>query len=210
MRPPFSDVLCLRSMSDNGRTSSRATSRDGSREDAQGPAGTRRIVLVVLALALGFFLLPRATQSCGRGTGEIAPDFTANIVANRPQDLPDAPLSLSSLRGKVVVLDFWATWCGPCQAEMPVVNGIAERFRDQGVVVLGINTSDMRGVAEAFVKGRGIGFPIVYDEDNAIAHKFQVANIPTLIVVGKDGKIAAVRLGVTSGSDLERLVKREL
>ncbi len=93
---------------------------------------------------------------------------------------------------------------------MPIVNGIAQRFKDRGLVVVGVNTSDERGLAERFVARRGVSFPIVYDEGNSVAHSFRVDNLPTLVVVSKTGKIVAIRHGITSDSDLERLVRQVL
>ena len=111
---------------------------------AQERAHTLRMTLVVVALAAGFAFVPRATQSCGKATGtEEAPDVTASVVAN-PLDPTQSTITMSALRGHPVVLDFWATWCGPCQAEAPIVNGLAQRFKDKGLVVIGVNTSDGR------------------------------------------------------------------
>ena len=173
-------------------------------------AHTLRMTLVIVALAAGFAFVPRATQSCGKATGtEEAPDFTASVVANAP-DPTQKTMTMSALRGHPVVLDFWATWCGPCQAEAPIVNGLAQRFKDKGLVVIGVNTSDAEGLAARYAVKKGLSFPIVYDEGNAIANKYRVDNLPTLIVISKEGKIVAVRHGVTSDSDLERLVRQVL
>jgi cytochrome c biogenesis protein CcmG/thiol:disulfide interchange protein DsbE len=177
---------------------------------AEGRAHTLRMTLVVMALAAGFAFVPRATQSCGKTTGtEEAPDFTASVVANSP-DPTQKTITMSALRGHPVVLDFWATWCGPCQAEAPIVNGLAQRFKDKGLVVIGVNTSDADGLAARYAAKKGLSFPMVYDEGNAIANKYRVDNLPTLIVVSKEGKIVAVRHGVTSDADLERLVRQVL
>ena len=184
-------------------------------ETSSGPppadtAHTARMTLVVVALAAGFAFVPRLTQSCGKTGGtEEAPDFTASVVANA-LDTEQKTLTMSSLRGHPVVLDFWATWCGPCQAEAPIVNGIAQRFKDQGLVVIGVNTSDAEGLAAKFAKVKGLTFPIVYDDGNTIANKYRVDNLPTLIVVSKEGKMVAVRHGVTSDAELEKLVRKVL
>lgn len=181
-----------------------AASADGSRAQAF------RTLPVIVALAAGFALLPRFTQSCGTASGnQEAPDFTASVVANAP-DPTEHSLTMSKLRGHPVILDFWATWCGPCQAQSPIVNGISQRFKDKGLVVVGVNTSDADGLAAKFAKKKSLLFPMVYDDGNSIARKYGVDNLPTLVVVSKEGKIVAVRHGVTSDSDLERLVRKVL
>jgi cytochrome c biogenesis protein CcmG, thiol:disulfide interchange protein DsbE len=192
-------------------SSSDPGSGSGARSSASADrAHSARMMLVIIGLAAGFALIPRATQSCGKASGtEEAPDFTATVVANAP-DPAETSLTMSKLRGHPVILDFWATWCGPCQAQSPIVNGIAQRFKDKGLVVVGVNTSDAEGLAERFAAKKGLLFPMVYDAGNAIANKYRVDNLPTLIVVSKEGKIVAVRHGVTGDSDLERLVRQVL
>lgn len=184
--------------------------------EGQSPAeprnGRARAVLAVLALAVGFALIPRATRGCeGAALDQDAPDFSARLVANADK-LDGAPkaLELSSLRGRPVVLDFWATWCGPCQVESPIVSAIAERYKDRGLAVVGVNTSDEDGLAEAFVRKKGLVFPVVYDEGSAIAKQYGVSSLPTLIVVSKTGKVVAIRRGITSDSALDELVRRHL
>lgn len=164
---------------------------------------------MVVALAAGFALIPRATRSCEAGNNEDAPDFTASIVANGESPEQKA-LTLSTLRGKPVVLDFWATWCGPCQASAPIVNAVSQRYRDKGLVVVGVNVDDETFPVERFVRKKGLTFPIVWDEGKTISRDYGASTLPTLIVVSKEGKIVAVRHGVTSESDLDGLVRRVL
>jgi len=189
-----------------------ATSSSAAPDKSPGAdrAHVARLMLVVAALTAGFAAVPRVTQGFGKTSGnEDAPDFTAAVVANAP-DPAESSLTLSKLRGHPVILDFWATWCGPCQAQSPIVNGISQRFKGKGLVVLGVNTSDAEGLAARFAAKKGLLFPMLYDEGNSIANKYHVENLPTLIVVSKEGKIVAVRHGVTSDSDLERLVRQVL
>jgi cytochrome c biogenesis protein CcmG/thiol:disulfide interchange protein DsbE len=178
--------------------------------DRADRAHIARMALVVIGLAAGFAFVPRATAGCGKASGtEEAPDFTATIVAN-PIEPGQTTLDMGKLRGHPVVLDFWATWCGPCQAEAPIVNALSQRFKDKGLVVIGVNTSDAEGLAARYAAKKNLSFPIVYDADNTIANKYRVDNLPTLIVISKDGKMVAVRHGVTSDADLERLVRQVL
>jgi thiol-disulfide isomerase/thioredoxin len=165
------------------------------------------IVFILLAMLFAFATLPRLfTPPQAAMVGKDAPDFTLEAVANVPSA---SALSLVDLRGKAVVLDFWATWCGPCQAEAPILNKVAQRFKDRGLVVVGVNTSDQPGRARPWAMGHGITFPIVYDADE-VAPKYGVENLPTLVLVSKTGKILAVRTGVTSDAELERLVTTAL
>ena len=170
-----------------------------------------RMMMIVLALAAGFAIVPRVTAGCSKGTDEDGPDFTAAVIANAA-DPSQTAITLSSLRGHPVLIDFWATWCGPCQAELPIVNGIARRFKNDGLVVLGVNTSDEHGkeLAPALVARKGITFPILLDPDNAIAHSYRADGLPTLVVLSKEGKVVAVRSGVTGEAELERLLRKVL
>lgn len=179
--------------------------------------GGLRAWVAVVALATAFALVPRLTRGCERDAiDQEAPTFAARIVANASSVDPSAAaeakpkLELASLRGRPVVLDFWATWCGPCQAESPIVNAISQRYKDRGLAVIGVNTSDEDGLAAHFARKKGLTFPIVYDDENAIARKYNVSSLPTLVVISKAGKIVAVRHGVTSDSELDELVRRQL
>jgi cytochrome c biogenesis protein CcmG/thiol:disulfide interchange protein DsbE len=165
------------------------------------------LALLVLSLLFGFAILPRLFSAPeGALVGKPAPDFTARVVAN--SDKPS--LSLHDVVGSAVVLDFWATWCGPCQAEAPIVNKVAQRFADRGLVVVGVDTSDPTGHPGPWARSHGLSYPIVADETNEVAEHYGVTNLPTLIVVSRTGKVLAVREGMTGDAELEELVKQAL
>jgi len=135
--------------------------------------------------------------------GAVAPDFTT-------ADLAGKPVKLSDYRGKVVVLDFWATWCGPCINSMPHTQEVAAKYKDQGVVVLGSCTSDTRDKFESWVKANQAKYPdFIFSHDpaergadRASAKLYGVGGIPQQFIIGRDGKIAATVTGYLAGEVL--------
>ena len=135
--------------------------------------------------------------------GELAPDFT--VVG------PDGKqMKLSDFRGKTVLVDIWATWCGPCIASMPHTQEVAAHYKDQGVVVLASCTSDTRAKFDAWVKRNQAQFPdILFSHDpeergpNRASHKlYGVSGIPQQFIIDREGKIAALVTGYMKGEAL--------
>jgi peroxiredoxin len=135
--------------------------------------------------------------------GAMAPDFTT-------QTLDGKDLKLSDYRGKVVILDFWATWCGPCLAAMPHTQEVAKHYKDQGVVVLGSCTSDTRAKFEGWVKTNQATYPdIIWSHDKAergadrVSRKlYGVSGIPTQFIIDREGRIADIVVGYMKGEVL--------
>ncbi len=167
------------------------------------------IAALAIALVAGFASLPRLFPAAGSAlNGKAAPDVALSIVANAPAS--GSNLSLSGLRGHPVLLDFWATWCGPCQMEVPIVDRIAQRYGSQGLTVVGVNTSDEAGNAAPYAKRHHLSFPIAYDEGQHAAAAYGVETLPTLVLISKTGEVVAVHRGIASDSELDDLVKRAL
>ncbi len=124
--------------------------------------------------------------------GEMAADFTF-------ADLEGKSVTLSKLRGKVVILDFWATWCGPCRKTMPLLQQYYSETRPPEVEVFGVNVWERNpGGVKPFIESNGFKFPILLG-DNAVAEKYGVRGIPTLVVIDKDGKVAYRHVGYNPG-----------
>ncbi len=167
--------------------------------------------VVVGAVLAAFIGLPRMCSTPSRLEGKPAPVFSLQLTANpHPLDPTSSQLALDQLRGHAVILDFWATWCGPCKTEAPILDGVARKYKDKGVVVIGVNTDDPPGAGSTWARSHALSYPIVYDGDNRVARMYDVRNLPTLVVVSKSGNVVAVRVGVTDESELEKLLEKAM
>jgi peroxiredoxin len=122
--------------------------------------------------------------------GFLAPDFTL-------QTLDGQTITLSDLRGQVVLVNLWASWCPPCRAEMPAIERTYQDFRAQGFTVLAVNSTvqDKLADAQAFVTQNGLTFPIPLDESGDVTRQYRVSSLPTSFFIGRDGLIREVVIG---------------
>jgi len=128
--------------------------------------------------------------------GRPAPDF-------RFKDADGQNTQLSALKGRVVLIDFWTTWCGPCRAEIPAIERLAKHFEKKGVVVLGIDAEEDEGVVRRFVAANKIAYPIVLTKDDpSVARGYAVRALPTAVVIDKDGIVAVYRVGETPTTEV--------
>jgi peroxiredoxin len=146
---------------------------------------------------------PIGSPAAGLGSavrvGSPAPDFTLLSLAG-------PPVSLHEQQGKVVLVNFWTTWCPPCREEMPALQRAHERLADQGLVVLGVNWTQEDNLAdvEAFVQEFGLTFPILLDSDGLVNKDlYQVLGLPTSVLIGRDGTVRAIRIGILDLLELE-------
>jgi len=134
--------------------------------------------------------------------GEEYPDLTGEEAADFSlADVEGVPLQLSALRGKVVLLDFWASWCGPCRVELPTVVALQEELADKGLVVLGINKEPAE-VAQKFLAENGFPLRSLVDAEGTVNRAYQVVAIPTVVIINREGVIAAHFVGVQSAETL--------
>lgn len=155
------------------------------------------LLLVVLVLGGGVIVAARDFSaqsgifaSPAPQIGFAAPDFTLDSLAG-------SMLKLSDLRGKVVMVNLWASWCGPCRAEMPAIDAVYQQYRDQGLEVVAINTTfqDSEDEARAFVKELGVTFPIAFDRDGATSKRYALQAMPTTFFVKRNGAIGDMLFG---------------
>lgn len=135
--------------------------------------------------------VPAAATTGGRvpspREGFPAPDFTLATLDGRE-------MSLSTLRGQVVVINLWTSWCPPCREEMPAIEQVYRQYRDEGLEVLAVNSTfqDDEGAAAAFVRELGLTFPILLDRDGAVSRRYRLQALPTTFFVDRRGVIRHV------------------
>jgi len=128
-----------------------------------------------------------------------APGFTL-------RDLDNRSVSLAQYAGKVVLISFWATWCTPCQAEMPHLQRFHDQYRSQGFTVLSINTDDPRSASQVkpIVKAKQLTFPVLLDRETTVVGLFNPAKtLPFSVLIDREGAIAKVFTGYTPGDEVQ-------
>jgi thiol-disulfide isomerase/thioredoxin len=161
----------------------------------RAPARLLAPALLALAAALGC----RVEEGGSHGP---APEWTL-------QDLEGRNVSLQDLRGKPVVLDFWATWCTPCEFQIPILNEVYERYRDR-VEFVGVAVDvDGREVVAPFAKERAIAYRVLLGDED-LAQKYGARGFPSLYVIGKDGNITLSHVGIIDAEDLEEALDAAL
>jgi len=139
------------------------------------------------------------------GHQPMAPDFTGTTLSG-------APLRFAAYRGKVVVVNFWGSWCAPCRAEAPVLAVLSQQYQRAGVRFLGVDENDNPASGEAFERSFGIGYPSVNDPGYSVASDFSqavpIAGTPTTLVIDRAGRIAGAVLERTTYAELNSILTK--
>jgi peroxiredoxin len=161
------------------------------------------LMISVLVAVLG--LLPFDVWSMGARVptvGTQAEDF-------RLTDLDGKSQSLSQYRGKIVLVNFWATWCKPCTAEMPAMQAMYDKLRDKGFVVLAVNELEDDAKVREHIKQYGHTFPVLMDRDNKVANQFGVFGLPVSVFIDQEGRVQEyIKGGLLTDQRIEETVAR--
>jgi peroxiredoxin len=157
----------------------------------------RSVILILLIGAIGYTLYSNFFVSKEKvKVGSTAPDF--QLV-----DLEGNQHKLSDYKGKGVFLNFWGTWCEPCEREMPYMENQYEYYKTQGVEVLAVNIAESNIAVQSFVDRHDLSFPVVLDKDRQVLNAYGVGPLPTTFLINPEGKV----VHITSGSLTERMVR---
>jgi cytochrome c biogenesis protein CcmG, thiol:disulfide interchange protein DsbE len=143
-------------------------------------------VLIISIIVSGYFREKGAVAGFGGGPAMLAGAPAASYPVRRIDGTEDA---LDRYRGRVVLMNLWATWCGPCREEMPALDRLYERERGRGLMVLGIDQGESAAVAAAFAREAGVHYPILLDKDQSYGEAYAAVGLPTSVIVDRRGHI---------------------
>jgi len=155
----------------------------------------RYLIIIIILLSSNLYAAPPAPWESDDIVGKKAPDFTLNTVDGKK-------LSLSSYKGKVVLLNFWATWCEPCREEIPLMNQLVAKFKDKGFVILAVSIDDEDSTVSNFMKDNKMNFTVLRDPSQNVARSsYKVFGYPFSFLINKNGVIVKRYLGAIDWTD---------
>lgn len=168
------------------------------------------VFLAVALIAGGAGALWWAFQQSGDGNERSATiDVSAQAMAAPDfslTDLTGQTVSLRDFSGQVVLLNFWATWCPPCIAELPTLDAFYRDHRADGLVVLAINAEEDRAAIEAFLRETGLSLPVLMDTDGEVMRRYDVRALPVSVIIDRSGVIRTIHRGEITRKQLDSLV----
>ncbi|MEM7279644.1 MAG: TlpA disulfide reductase family protein [Pseudomonadota bacterium] len=149
----------------------------------------KKLLAATIALTLGFVLPLGASSGLD---GAKAPDFSLTTFTGNT-------MSLAEQKGDVVMINFWATWCGPCRQEMPILDELFTRYERAGFQLLGVNIDDEPARAKAMIAELGVSFPVLFDSDKKVSELYDVQAMPVSVMVDREGVVRYVHYGYKPG-----------
>ena len=150
----------------------------------------------LLLLALFLALPAAATNAVGPAPGFQLPARGGKQV------------SLDQFKGQVVMINFWATWCGPCKQELPHLARLYDKYRSAGFVLLGVSVDDDPKAAQALAERMGLKFPVLFDTDKSVSRLYALDSMPSSVLIDRDGKLRHLHRGYRDG--VEQLYERQV
>lgn len=165
--------------------------------------------LAAALLILAWVGLPGRAQFTGRlveGERLVAPEIDATAPPFQATRVDGSLLNLDAMRGQVVVLNFWATWCEPCRVEMPALQALADRFERRGLRVIGVNLGEPARLVGEWAAAYGVRYELVLDEQGQIAALYQIRGQPTTYVIAPTGVITQIFFGAADEAAFEAAI----
>jgi len=153
-------------------------------------------VMLLLAVTLAACGGDNSSESRGVNQGNLASGFTLEA-------LDGTEVSLSEYRGNVVLINFWATWCPPCRAEIPDIENVYRARQDDGFVVLGVGVEESREAVAPFVEAMGMTYPVLLDERGQVLKMYRAIGLPMSVILDRDGVIQVRHVGALTMEQLE-------
>jgi thiol-disulfide isomerase/thioredoxin len=163
-------------------------------------AGLVAATILIYGLASGLGLA--GIGFGGVGSAQNAPDFTLSLFSEFEGS---SELRLEDLAGRPVLVNVWASWCGPCRAEMPAIERVWQRHRNRGLVVVGVTIQDREEDAKAFMAEVGVTYPVGLDADGSISRAYSIQGVPSTYFITDTGDLARAWVGVITEDRLESL-----
>jgi peroxiredoxin len=127
-----------------------------------------------------------------------APDFSLPSNSGKT-------VNLSQFKGQVVMINFWATWCGPCRQEMPLLEGIYKKYHKMGFTLLGVNVEPDSNPAQAWLKQTPVSFPVLFDKESKVSTLYKVSGMPSTVIIDRKGNVQFIHRGYKPGDENEYL-----
>jgi thiol-disulfide isomerase/thioredoxin len=154
--------------------------------------GAAKLVCRILVLAL-LSTLATSLSLAGDNRGP-APDFKLDARGGQK-------LALSQLHGQVVMLNFWASWCGPCRQEMPLLEQMYKKYKPMGFTMLGVNVEPDTAAAEKWLQETPVSFPVVFDRQNSVSKLYNVSGMPSSVLIDRKGNVRYLHRGYQPGDE---------
>lgn len=162
---------------------------------------------IALACVVFLILLPRLARSSAQSMKRAAPPIALRVVSNGEEG---ARFKLADVKGKPVLVDFWAYWCRPCKEVSPIVDRIAKKYEARGLVTIGVSVDgdddDARGASRAF----GMTYPVLADDAHLVQQEYGVTKLPSLVLIDREGMIVGTTEGLVDEASLEAMVREAL